>query len=288
MPKRHPDNSPGDWFIDDACIDCAAARHVAPGLIVSSGGQSVFARQPQSEEEIRMAWRARLLCPTASVRSAGKAKAPDGIFPEPLAENIYRLGYNARGSYGAHSFLMRRYSGNVMVDSPRWTRAVTAQLESWGGLSDVLLSHRDDVADAERYAKHFGAHVWIHEWDRSAARFADRILEGREARPIADDLVAIPVPGHTKGSVVYWFDRRYFFTGDSLAWSIEENDLAAWEDVCWYSWPEQTRSLAALLDYSFEGVFAGHGASQIRPAREMRRRLTALVERMKKGGSVYR
>jgi glyoxylase-like metal-dependent hydrolase (beta-lactamase superfamily II) len=288
MPKRHPENAPGDWYVDDACIDCAAARHVAPGLIVSAGGQSVFARQPQTEAEKLMAWRARLLCPTASVRSESKLEQPDGAFPEALAANIYRLGYNARGSYGAHSFLIRRAAGNLMVDSPRWTRAVTAQLEAWGGLSDVLLSHRDDVADAERYAKHFGAHVWIHKDDRKAAPFADRVVAGQDPQVIADDLVMIPVPGHTKGSVVYWFDRRYVFTGDSLAWSLEQDDLAAWEDVCWYSWPEQTRSLARLLDYEFEGVFAGHGASQIRTAPEMHRRLAALVERMKNGGSSYR
>jgi glyoxylase-like metal-dependent hydrolase (beta-lactamase superfamily II) len=288
MPKRHPENAPGDWYVDDACIDCAAARNVAPGLIVQRDGQSVFARQPQTDEELRMAWRARLLCPTASVKSESKIKPPEGVFPEQLAEKIYRLGYNARGSYGAHSFLMRRAAGNIMVDSPRWTRAVTAQLESWGGLSDILLSHRDDVADAERYANHFGAHVWIHEWDRSAARFADRIVEGREPQTIAEDLTAIPAPGHTKGSVVYWFERRFLFTGDSLAWSHENGDLVAWRDVCWYSWAEQTRSLARLLEYEFEGVFAGHGASQVRTAPDMHRRLGGLVERMKKGGSKFR
>src|SRR5687768_13030688 len=123
MPKRHPENAPGDWYVDDACIDCAAARNVAPGLIVQRDGQSVFARQPQTDEELRMAWRARLLCPTASVKSESKIKPPEGVFPEQLAEKIYRLGYNARGSYGAHSFLMRRAAGNIMVDSPRWTRA---------------------------------------------------------------------------------------------------------------------------------------------------------------------
>ena len=288
MPKRHPDNAPGDWYVDDACIDCAAARHVAPGLIIFRGGQSVFARQPQTEDEKLMAWRARLLCPTASVRSESKLKASAGAFPEQLAEKVYRLGYNARSSYGGHSFLIRREGGNAMVDSPRWTRAVTAQLEEWGGLSDIFLTHRDDVADAQRYAEHFRAHVWIHKRDKSAAPFADRIVSGDEPHTIAGDLVMIPTPGHTKGSVVYWFERRYLFTGDSLAWSLEQDDLAAWEDVCWYSWPEQTKSLARLLDYEFEGVFAGHGASQIRSAPEMRQRLKGLVERMKKGGSKYR
>ena len=49
MPERHGDNAPGDWYIDTKCIDCSAARTVAPGLIVSRGGQSVFGRQPETQ-----------------------------------------------------------------------------------------------------------------------------------------------------------------------------------------------------------------------------------------------
>src|SRR5271156_3024789 len=98
MPDRHPENAPGAWYVDTHCIDCAASRTVAPGLIVERGGQSVFARQPETEAELRMAWKARLLCPTASIRTdsalatgdrANAAHAlatqPAGLFPEELA-----------------------------------------------------------------------------------------------------------------------------------------------------------------------------------------------------------
>jgi len=282
MANRHPANATGDWYIDTHCTDCSAARTVAPGLIVERDGQSVFARQPGTPEELRMAWRARLLCPTASVRTKSHAQAPDGVFPELMTEGVYRLGYNAASAAGAHSFLIRRQHGNIMVDAPRWTRAVVGQIEAWGGLSDILLSHRDDIADAERYAKHFRARVTIHKADRARAPFADNILEGREPVTLADDLVAIPAPGHTKGSVVYLYDRRCLFSGDSLAWSFEQDDLTAWRDFCWYSWPEQIKSLARLLAYRFESVFAGHGGSKTLPAAEMHARLAALIERMEK------
>lgn len=281
MVDRHPANAPGDWYIDTGCTDCSAARTIAPGLIVEKDGQSVFARQPKTPNELRMAWRARLLCPTASVRSETPADIPDGIFPELMTEGVYRLGYNAASSYGAHSFLIRRQSGNAMVDAPRWTGSVAKQLEQWGGLSDILLTHRDDIGDAERYARHFGARVAIHKWDRARAPFADNILEGRDAITLAPDLIAIPVPGHTKGSVVFLYDRRCLFAGDTLAWSFDENDLIAWRDYCWYSWPEQIKSLSRLLDYEFEWVLAGHGGSKGLRAAEMRARLAALIGRMK-------
>jgi glyoxylase-like metal-dependent hydrolase (beta-lactamase superfamily II) len=280
MPQRHPLNAPGNWYIDDRCIDCGAARTVAPGLIVEGGGQSVFARQPRTEDELTMAWRARLLCPTASVRTETRRRVPDHVFPEEMTSAVYRLGYNAKSAYGAHSFAIRRAAGNVMVDGPRFAGAVVAQFERWGGLSDILLTHRDDVGDAERYAAHFGARVWIHHADRGAAPFADAILTGREPFEIAADLTAIPVPGHTEGSVVYLYDRRCLFTGDSLAWSFEEDDLEAYRDYCWWSWPEQRRSLARILHYRFEWVFAGHGGSRYLPPDDMHARLEALLARM--------
>ena len=280
MTTRHPQNAPGDWYVDTRCIDCGAARTVAPGLIVEGGNQSVFARQPETADEIAMAWRARLLCPTASVRTERHADVPHGVFPEEMTQDVYRLGYNAKSAYGAHAFAIRRSSGNAMVDAPRWTRAVVAQFEAWGGLTDILLTHRDDVGDAERYAAHFDARVWIHEADRDAARFADRVIAGKDVAEVGDGLLAIPIPGHTAGSVAYLHDRRCLFSGDSLAWSFERNDLEAFRDYCWYSWPEQIKSLRRLADYRFEWVFAGHGGSHYLPASEMNARLRALLERM--------
>jgi glyoxylase-like metal-dependent hydrolase (beta-lactamase superfamily II) len=280
MAKAHPSNAPGNWYIDTRCSDCSAARTVAPGLIVERDGQSVFAHQPQTPEEIRTAWRARLLCPTASVRTAKPETMPEGVFPEFMTDDVYRLGYNAESSYATHSFLIRRKSGNAMVDSPRWTGAVVKQLEAWGGLNDVLLTHQDDIADAERYAKHFAARVTIHKWDRTRAPFADNLLDGREPIAMGDDLVAIPVPGHTKGSVVYLYDRRCLFTGDSLAWNFQTNDLTAHRDFCWYSWDEQIASLTRLLDLPFSWVFAGHGGSKGLPPQEMHERLGSLLSRM--------
>ena len=192
--ERHKENAPGEWYVDTHCMDCSAARTVAPGLIVERGGQSVFARQPATPEELTMAWRARLLCPTGSVRTEHPQAQPKDVFPEEMTAGVYRLGYNAEHAYGAHSFLIRRAAGNMMVDSPRWAKPVVKQLEEWGGIAEILLSHQDDVGDADRYAAHFKARVAIHEADRDAAPYADRILEGTEPIALAPDILAIPVP----------------------------------------------------------------------------------------------
>jgi glyoxylase-like metal-dependent hydrolase (beta-lactamase superfamily II) len=279
MRQRHPSNVAGDWYIDTECINCKAAQTVAPELIIERDGQSVFDHQPQTEEERMLAWRARLLCPTASVHAPHAAQPPD-VFPEAMTEHVWRLGYNARNSWGAHSFFVQREGGNTMVDAPRWTEHVVQAIEQRGGLALILLTHRDDVADAERYAKHFGARVFIHEDDRSAAPYATNLIRGREPTALGNDLLVIPVPGHTKGSVAFLFEERCLFTGDSLSWDFTTDDLRASKYVCWYSWPEQTESLRALAAYRFEWVFAGHGGSFRLPPETMRERLLSLTQRM--------
>jgi glyoxylase-like metal-dependent hydrolase (beta-lactamase superfamily II) len=277
---RHPGNAPGEWFIDTACIDCGASANVAPGLIARRGGQSVFARQPADAEEERAAWRARLVCPTASVATVGVQAQPEGLYPDELAAGIYRCGYNSRKSFGAHSYFAARDTGNLLIDSPRYLRRLVDFFAARGGIADVLLTHQDDVADADRYAARFGARVWIHEHDAAAAPFATELLRGREPVAIRPDLVALPVPGHTRGSVCYRLEAQYLFTGDSLAWSFPDEDLTAFRGACWYSWPEQKKSLARLEHFAFTWVLAGHGGSIRRPREEMRQRLRALVARM--------
>jgi ferredoxin len=151
MPKpeaRNPASAKGDWFIDDRCIDCAASREVAPGLIVERGGKSVFARQPVTEDDTRAAWRAALLCPTASIGKEGRREQPPDLFPQELERGIYRCGYNARSSFGAHSYFIQRKEGNVLIDSPRYVAKLVEAFERMGGLADVLLSHQDDVSAA--------------------------------------------------------------------------------------------------------------------------------------------
>ncbi len=292
VDARHPAGAPGPWFVDERCIDCDAARHVAPGLIERNPGDgvSVFVRQPETEAEIDMAWRAVLVCPTRSVGHVSERRPPRQVFPQPLGDEVYRLGHNSRDSFGAHSYLAVRPAtrgGNLMIDAPRWTREVAGPLAELGGVEHILLSHRDDVADAERYAERFDARVWIHADDASAAPYATDLLRGIEPTEIAAGVIAFPVPGHTKGSVLYHVDGHLLFSGDSLAWNRRAGELMAFRRACWYSWEAQTESLGrfAASGLRFDRLLCGHGwshdAVDLQPAQpDFGDHLTALVARM--------
>ena len=279
--QRDPGNVAGDWYVDERCIDCDTCRGIEPRVFVQSGMQSVVGRQPADAEQERRAWLAAVACPTQSIGQMPRRPKPPDLYPDRIDGDVYALGWTSPDSYGADSYLVVRPEGNLMVDSPRYTRFLTDPIKDLGGIEHILLSHRDDVADAERYADQFGARVWIHTDDRQAAPFATDVLEGIDPVAVAPGVTVIPTPGHTKGSVVFEVDRTYLFTGVSLSWSRTRQDLEAFRGVCWWSWPEQARSLERLADLArFEWVLPGHGGRGHRPADEMHDRLVKLVDRM--------
>lgn len=256
-------NAPGNWFIDSRCINCGASRHVAQGLIVERSGQSVFHHQPETESEVRMANLAREICPTRSVHTRLKDEVEVDLYPVELSKGVFLCGHNARSSFGAHSYLILRDDGNLLFDSPVFTKKLAKAFGKFGPIKRIVLSHRDDVADVDEWATYFSADVYIHEKDRMAAPHATKIIHGSTAEDttlIAPGLRIIPLPGHTEGSMALLIDNTKLFTGDSLCWLHDMRTLHAFRSACWYSWESQKSSLATLAKYDFRQIFAGHGS----------------------------
>jgi glyoxylase-like metal-dependent hydrolase (beta-lactamase superfamily II)/ferredoxin len=285
---RASENAPGDLFVDDSCIDCETCRLLAPGVFTRSPrlGQSVVGRQPTAASEALRARMAIVSCPTSSIGSESKADLHDAVAALPLAVEgeVYYCGYASESSYGAASYLVRREAGNVLVDSPRAARPLMNRIESLGGVARMFLSHRDDVADHARYARRFGCERILHAADVGAdTRDVERCIEGADPVSLAPDLLAIPVPGHTRGSLALLYRGRYLFTGDHLWGSDDGGGLDASSEVCWHSWSEQTRSMERLLSLDFEWVLPGHGPRFHASAARMHEALEDLVLRMKRG-----
>lgn len=280
---RNSANVEGDWFVDTRCIDCRTCRDIAPELFGVAGAYSVVIRQPTPERSAADAWLAAQACPTSSIGTMSRQPRPGRLYPWELEPptGVFDLGYCSEDSFGASAWLICRAAGNVMIDSPRFTEALAGPIEAKGGLDHILLTHRDDVADADRYAERFNARVWIHADDAAAAPFATDHVEGDRDVEILPGLIAIPTPGHTKGSTMFLLEDEYLFSGDSLAWSHERHDLIAFRDACWWSWPAQAESLARLADsFRFAWVLPGHGARVHEDPQTLHERLQRLVHRM--------
>jgi glyoxylase-like metal-dependent hydrolase (beta-lactamase superfamily II)/ferredoxin len=261
--RRLPENAPGQFFVDDSCIDCGKCREVAPRTFAyARRGASYVRAQPADEATRHRALMALVACPTASIGAAPRpdARAAAASFPEEIAPGVYDCGFTAESSYGASSYLLRRKGGNVLVDSPRAAAPLVRGIRRLGGARDMFLTHGDDVADHERLAAALGCARILHEGDvGSGTAGVERVLRGRDPVALADGLTLIPVPGHTRGSTALLADDLYLFTGDHLWGSEDGKRLEASRSVCWYSWPEQRRSLERLLDLRFEWVLPGHG-----------------------------
>ncbi len=285
LALRLPENVAGDFYVDSTCIDCDACRQLAPTVFRAHGEQTSVYQQPATAEETRRALMALVACPTASIGTTGKQDKRIGIdgFPLHIAENVYFCGYTSAQSYGAWSYLIVRplaAGGNVLVDSPRYAAQLVKRIGALGGVRTMFLSHRDDIAEHARYARRFGCTRVMHADDNAARHGIERIIAGTEAVKLDDELTIIPTPGHTRGHMVLHYRDKFLFTGDHLAWSPMRAALTAFRSVCWYSWPEQTRSMARLLDYQFEWVLPGHGRIHNAPAPEMRAQLARCVEWM--------
>jgi glyoxylase-like metal-dependent hydrolase (beta-lactamase superfamily II)/ferredoxin len=287
--QRLSENAPGPFFVDSTCIDCGACRVIAPRHFRrGASGLSVVHRQPQREEDRTRGLMALVACPTSSIGTDPRLDAAPGVaaFPERLDEEgqVYFCGFTAESSFGATSYLVRRREGNLLVDSPRAAGPLLRRLEQMGGVRWMFLTHRDDVADHRRFHDRFGCERILHARDvTSGTRDVERRLEGDEPQRLADDLLAVPVPGHTAGSAVLLYRDRVLFTGDHLMASEDGSRLVAGRDVCWYSWPEQVRSMERLLDLRFEWVLPGHGGRYCAPSpAAMRRELERLLAWMRR------
>lgn len=285
--ERLSENAPGPFFVDSTCIDCGACRVIAPRHFRRGGsGLSVVHRQPETDEDGTRALMALVACPTSSIGTEPRRDAAAGVaaFPERLDEEaqVYFCGFTAESSFGATSYLVRRPDGNVLVDSPRAAGPLLRRIEELGGVRWMFLTHRDDVADHRRFRERFGCERILHARDVGpGTRDVERKIEGEAPLRLADDLLVVPVPGHTAGSAALLYRERFLFTGDHLMGAEDGAALEAGRDVCWYSWPEQIRSMRRLLDLRFEWVLPGHGGRYRAPsAAAMRAELERLVSEM--------
>jgi glyoxylase-like metal-dependent hydrolase (beta-lactamase superfamily II)/ferredoxin len=281
--KRVPENMPGDFFVDATCIDCDACRQIAPSVFGEAAETSFVKAQPKSRVERRQALQALLACPTGSIGCLSKDDVKEVMkdFPLPIEEPVYYCGYNSPKSYGGNSYFIRHPDGNWLIDSPKYVTPLVQRLEALGGVAHIFLTHRDDVADAERYARHFGSRRIIHREELSSQPGAETILDGEGPWELAPGFLAIATRGHTEGHCVLLFQNRFLFTGDHLDWDRDTHQLSASEDYCWYSWSDQAASMERLANHSFEWVLPGHGQRVYLPAAEMQQQVLRLVGSMR-------
>ena len=280
--KKLDSNVDGNFFVDATCINCDTCRQLAPKSFEEVGEYSAVTRQPDNDKHTYQAYQALLACPVGSIGTEYSDKpmlaAAMASFPLHLEDGVHYCGFNAEQSFGANSFFVRHPDGNWLVDSPRYIKHLVTAFERMGGIRHIFLTHEDDIADAGRYAAHFGAQRIIHRADIEAVPDAEWVVDGADSVSLADGFRAIPVPGHTAVSMALLYQDKFLFAGDHLWWDPATHSLGAPLRLVWRA-KVLVASLEKLLAYRFEWVLAGHG-DRIKLASDvMNAHLQRLVER---------
>jgi glyoxylase-like metal-dependent hydrolase (beta-lactamase superfamily II)/ferredoxin len=281
VKKRLSTNVAGNFFVDATCINCDTCRQLAPRSFREEGEYSAVVRQPAGDVEVDEAYQALLACPVGSIgtleHEPARLKAAMAGFPMRVDREIYYCGFNSEKSFGANSYLIQHPDGNWLVDSPRYLKHLVEAIARLGGIRYIFLTHEDDVADADRYARRFKATRIIHRADAHAVPGAECVIEGTEPIRIAPEFLVIPVPGHTPGSQTLLYREQVLFSGDHLWWDRDRASLGAPERLIWDR-DSLLRSIARLQAYRFEWVLPGHGERKRLPAEQMAAQLRRLLE----------
>ncbi|KAJ0800110.1 putative metallo-beta-lactamase, ribonuclease Z/Hydroxyacylglutathione hydrolase [Helianthus annuus] len=266
--KRRPENVDGDFFVDHTCIDCDTCRWMAPEIFTRVGDMSAVSKQPTCQDERLKALQALLSCPTSSISTEKPAHdilEVQKTFPIPIdidrIPGVYHCGYHSDKSYGAASYLLVHPEGNILIDSPRYTERLASNIEKMGGARYMFLTHRDDVADHEKWSKRLNCERVLHSTEVNVSTSnVEMKLNGCGPWSLSDDVQLIHTPGHTEGSVcLFYKPLKVLFTGDHLALAMDESNLAISEIYNFYSVPIQLDSVAMLLELEFEWILPGHG-----------------------------
>ncbi len=296
LKKTRPQNKVGDFFVDTSCIDCGTCYWMAPDTFIHKEGQSAVFHQPDSSNEKSKALRALYSCPTFSIGHTQKSsldKEVEASFPFPIGDpkdSIYLTGFHAENSFGATSYFIEREGiegpKNILIDSPRFFSKMAKKLCERGGAYYQFLTHRDDIADTDKYFEAFSAQNEpkriIHKDDatKDSLKSYEIILTGHEPYQLDSETLIIPVPGHTRGSCVLLYKNKYLFTGDHLAYSMKLQQLVAFKRACWYDFTVQIESMKKLLNFSFSYILPGHGAPFESTPENMKKELEKCIQWM--------
>ncbi|CAK9095776.1 unnamed protein product [Durusdinium trenchii] len=231
-----------------------------------------------------MAIRAMVSCPTGSIRTQSPERRTKEIietFPLRVSNElprVFHLGFHSAKSFGASSYFipLSMPSGerlNIMFDSPRYSSKLAKLLDAAGGVDLMVMSHKDDVADHNKWKERFPSMRRVMHaadvrgpdaWPYIDMTGVEEQLDGKGPWILADGVKVLHTPGHSAGSITLILDGRVTggdgaaFTGDHLAMN---GRLGRLDGFARYSddLDLQAESMRRLAEEDFLWILPGHG-----------------------------
>lgn len=146
---------------------------------------------------------------------------------QKLYDNLWQSKRYSLGILNTHAYLLQRKQGNILFYNTGGAEDLL-HIESLGGISLQLITHRDEVGASQTLIKSlFGNRLATSQREAPyAALHSDVDIELTVVDEIIEDIQVVHTPGHTDGSVCYFYNppygKSYLFTGDTLAFTHDE------------------------------------------------------------------
>jgi glyoxylase-like metal-dependent hydrolase (beta-lactamase superfamily II) len=120
-----------------------------------------------------------------------------------------------------HAYFLMRDQGNVLFYSTGQKKDLK-HIWEMGGIECQLLSHRDEAGPPlEKIKNLYGSKLACHELEKPfITEYCPVEVLFRKRQNYLDGIEVIPTPGHTDGSVCFYFQspfgKNYLFTGDTI------------------------------------------------------------------------
>jgi glyoxylase-like metal-dependent hydrolase (beta-lactamase superfamily II) len=205
----------------------------------------------------------------------------EGLFATPASRLPYQHDVLLR------SYILQRPEGNVLIYNSPGIVDAHDEILALGRPERLLINHGHEGMYGD---PGIDVPIWAHLEDRD--ELAPLVLAGTfsSRQLLGEDLEVIPTPGHTPGTTSYLWDsgtHRYLFTGDCIWIENGEWKAVVLDESLRDSYIE---SLTLIRDLDFDvlvpwGVTEGDSpASVIHDPADRRKRVQAIVDRLKNGG----
>lgn len=168
--------------------------------------------------------------------------------PRPILSGIFAFTPN-RDTLGATSYLIVNKSGNILLDCPAWTDVNQEFIQSQGGVSSLIISHRGGVSkDVLLMQQTLNCQVIVQE--QEAYLLPEVIVTPfTDYFPLSPELELIWTPGHSPGSsCMYWQQHGgILFTGRHLL-PKSQTEIIPLRTAKTFHWWRQLDSIAKLCD----------------------------------------
>lgn len=138
-----------------------------------------------------------------------------------LQEDLWQCTLYSMGVLNTHAYFLRRPGGNVLFYNTSNPDDLD-DIEGLGGIRYQLLTHRDEASPSLNDIRdRFGSQLCFGALEVQAIdRYASPDMTFGPDDQNLDDIKIIHTPGHTEGSVCYFYEsphgKSYLFTGDTI------------------------------------------------------------------------